>query len=238
MVAFSSKYRSQEAEIMDDLDFQGQEMQALLKDLAVVNNLLGGVGITISGIEKLLNRALDRNRPLVMVDLGCGDGEVLRRCLDWALEKGIEMKAIGVDANSHILREAEKRSSEYSNLEFKKIDVFSGMNSLPEFDIALCTLFLHHFQEVEILNLLQKLQGKAKVGIVVNDLQRSVWAFGLFRIFGALFLKTSTARHDGLVSVARGFKKKELQQLSHKVQGAHKIQWRWAFRYQWLISNI
>ncbi|MDC8004221.1 methyltransferase domain-containing protein [Aureisphaera galaxeae] len=237
MVSFSSKYRSKELEVMDDMNFQGAEMKLLLKDLKTVNTLLGGTHITLSGIQDLLDGRNKITEPLVIVDLGCGDGEILRQCSRWALKKGLEMTGIGVDANPFILEEAQKRSSGYSNLEFKKIDVFSGMDSLPEFDIALCTLFLHHFEEEEIIGLLQKLQQRSKVGIVVNDLERSAWAFRLFRIFGAVFLKTDTARNDGLISVAKGFKKKELQHLSQEISGTHRIRWKWAFRYQWLISN-
>ncbi len=235
MVLFSSKYRSQETEIMDDMNFQGEEMKSLLKDLATVNKWLGGTNITISGVNKLLAIHKRAETPLIIIDIGCGDGEVLRRCLDNAKKRSILVRAIGIDANPFILEEAQKRSLDYPNLEFQKLDVFSKMDSLPEFHIALCTLFLHHFKEDEIVTLLQKTQDRAKVGIVINDLQRSAWAFGLFRIFSSIFLKTKTARHDGLVSVARGFKKKELQKITHRIQGIHRIRWQWAFRYQWLI---
>ncbi|MBX2827342.1 MAG: methyltransferase domain-containing protein [Flavobacteriaceae bacterium] len=223
---------------MDDMNFQGPEMHALLEDLARVNSWLGGIEITVTGIQKLLQQKRKAGEQLTIVDVGCGDGEILRQCSQWAAKQGISVHCIGVDANPFILNIAEQRSSSFSNIEFKKIDVLSNIDSMPEFDIALCTLFLHHFDEGNIVRLLGDLQSKAKVGIVINDLQRSAWAFGLFKIFSSLFLKTRTARHDGLVSVARGFKKKELQQLSQGIQGVHEIHWKWAFRYQWLISNL
>jgi hypothetical protein len=53
-----------------------------------------------------------------------------------------------------------------------------------------------------------------------------------------VFLKTKIAKHDGLVSVARGFKKEELKQISEKIEGQHHIKWKWAFRYQWSIKTI
>ena len=54
MIRYSSKYRSNETEIMDDFDLQGVEMKALLTDLKRVNKWLGGNSITLHGIGQLL----------------------------------------------------------------------------------------------------------------------------------------------------------------------------------------
>ncbi len=222
---------------MDDMNFQGEEMKALLKDLAIVNKWLGGTGITLSGIDLLLKKHTNFNKPLVVLDLGCGDGEMLRKVVTWGQQRNVDVRCIGLDANPFIIEEAIKRSKGYNTIEFKKIDVFSDLDLLPEFDIALCTLFLHHFQEKKIVGFLQDIGQKAKVGVVVNDLMRNVWAFRLFKLFGQLFLRTHTARHDGLVSIARGFRKKEILAMSRSINGTHSIKSKWAFRYQWLIYN-
>ncbi len=237
MISYSSKYRTSRMEIMDDFNLQGVEMQELLTDLKRVNKMLGGNAITLKGINELLTGQYTNNT-LTIIDIGCGDGEMLRQCAQWAHKKGVNVNLIGIDANAHILKEAEKRSEEIKNTTFKVVNVFAEKEILPEFDIALCTLFLHHFKEPQIEDLLNRLTGKAKVGVVVNDLHRSFWAFWLFRLYGLLFLKSRIARHDGLVSVARGFKRKELMRISEKIKGVHQLKWKWAFRYQWIIRVI
>jgi 2-polyprenyl-3-methyl-5-hydroxy-6-metoxy-1,4-benzoquinol methylase len=224
-------------EIMDDFNLQGVEMQELLTDLKRVNKMLGGNAITLKGINELL-KGQYTNNTLTILDIGCGDGEMLRQCAQWAHKKGVNVNLIGIDANAHILKEAEKRSEEIKNTTFKVVNVFAEKEILPEFDIALCTLFLHHFKEPQIEDLLNRLTRKAKVGVVINDLHRSFWAFWLFRLYGLLFLKSRIARHDGLVSVARGFKRKELMRISEKIKGVHQLKWKWAFRYQWIIRVI
>jgi hypothetical protein len=224
-------------EIMDDFNLQGVEMQELLTDLKRVNKMLGGNAITLKGINELLKDQYTNNT-LTILDIGCGDGEMLRQCAQWAHKKGVNVNLIGIDANAHILKEAEKRSEEIKNTTFKVVNVFAEKEILPEFDIALCTLFLHHFKEPQIEGLLNRLTRKAKVGVVINDLHRSFWAFWLFRLYGLLFLKSRIARHDGLVSVARGFKHKELMRISEKIKGVHQLKWKWAFRYQWIIRVI
>jgi SAM-dependent methyltransferase len=236
MVRFASKYRSKEVEIMDGFDLQGPEMKQLLYDLKTVNHFLGGTRVTLQGIEELL-RKTSAQRTITILDLGCGDGEMLRKCADYAMRKGYLFQLIGIDGNSHILKEARKRSSEYQNITFQEFDVFSEV-AIPACDIALCTLFLHHFPNHRIVDLLNRLIPQTTLGVVVNDLHRSWWAFSLFRWFAALFLKTETARHDGLVSVARGFKRDELVQFCKQITyHKYSIKWKWAFRYQWLLMH-
>ncbi|RLD28150.1 MAG: methyltransferase [Bacteroidetes bacterium] len=237
MISYSSKYRTSRTEIMDDFNLQGVEMQELLTDLKRVNKMLGGNAITLKGINELL-KGPHTNNTLTIIDIGCGDGEMLRQCAQWAHKKDVNVSLIGIDANAHILKEAEKRSEEIKNTTFKVVNVFAEKEILPEFDIALCTLFLHHFKEPQIEDLLNRLTRKAKVGVVINDLHRSFWAFWFFRLYGLLFLKSRIARHDGLVSVARGFKRKELMRISEKIKGVHQLKWKWAFRYQWIIRVI
>jgi 2-polyprenyl-3-methyl-5-hydroxy-6-metoxy-1,4-benzoquinol methylase len=237
MISYSSKYRTSQTEIMDDFNLQGVEMQELMTDLKRVNKMLGGNAITLNGIGQLL-QGQHANNTITILDIGCGDGELLRLCAQWGAKKGINVHLIGIDANAHILKEAKKRSIEIKNTTFKVLNVFAEKEILPEFDIALCTLFLHHFNERQIEDLLNRLVKKAQMGVVINDLHRSFWAFWLFRLYSSLFLKSRIARHDGLVSVARGFKRKELKLISEKIIGVHQLKWKWTFRYQWIIRAI
>lgn len=233
MISFSSKYRSAQSEIMDDFKFQGKEMELLLTDLKRVNKWLGGNKVTISGIRQLLKK-IDHDRKITILDIGCGDGELLRICS----RKFPKFEFIGLDANEHIIHEARKRSEGYDNIRFIKADIFSEEIKNIPFDIALCTLFLHHFKDKEIEKILRTIYVQASIGLVVNDLERSKLAFVLFKIVSTLLRLTKTAKNDGLVSIARAFKRAELNAFSKEIEAHHRIKWMWAFRYRWVIEKI
>ena len=237
MISISSTSRSEQVEIMDDFDLQGDEMKLLLSDLKTVNTLLGGTNITLGGIKQLLKNCY-ANKTITILDIGCGDGEILRKCADLSKKLGFQFELIGLDANPHILNTAREKSKSHTNIKYQTVDIFSKDATIPEHDIALCTLFIHHFPNDSIVQLLRKLANKSKAGIVINDLERSKVAFWLFKLFSFVFLKTKIAKHDGLVSIARSFRRKELQQLSEKIENTNsKIRWKWAFRYQWILTR-
>ena len=76
------------------------------------------------------------------------------------------------------------------------------------------------------------------MGVVINDLERSPIAYYLFKAFSFFFIKTEIAKKDGLLSVRRAFKMRELQDFSKQVKNAtHHIRWKWAFRYIWVLKK-
>ena len=116
------------------------------------------------------------------------------------------------------------------------MDIFSEDFNAIEYDIVLCTLTLHHFSNEEILNIMTTFNKNANIGIVINDLHRSKLAYRLFEKVCAVFKLNKMSREDGLISILRGFKKKELENFSKKLDlKNYTINWKWAFRYQWII---
>ncbi len=237
MISYSTKYRSTQEEIMDSFDLQGPEMEIMLGDLKTVNKILGGQQVTLEGILTLLE-GFSKDEIITVVDIGCGDGNMLRNIAVFGAKHNYKFNLIGVDGNKHIIKLAEEKSASFPNISFKTKDIFSKKAIVSEYHIALCTLFLHHFKNEGIITILKKLSAEAKVGVIVNDLHRSRTAFWLFRLFSSIFIKSKIAKHDGLVSVARGFKRTELTALANKLpQTTSKVKWKWAFRWQWILRS-
>lgn len=223
---------------MDDFSLQGKELKAALDQIARINQLLGGNNLTLNGIKKIIKRA-NTSKQITIADVGCGNGDMLRMLANYGLKKNLNFKLIGIDANVFTVNYAKILSNEYSNIEYLCLDIFSEDFSALQYDIVLCTLTLHHFTNEQILNIISIFNNNASIGIVINDLQRSKLAYRLFKMICMLFNLSKMSREDGLVSILRGFKKNELEEFSKKLNlKNYTINWKWAFRYQWIIAKI
>ncbi|TPG31641.1 methyltransferase domain-containing protein [Flavobacterium pectinovorum] len=237
-MAINTKHRTLETEIMDDFSLQGEELQEALDKIASINQLLGGNKLTLHGIKTLLQKS-DSTETIVIADIGCGNGDMLRMLAKFGQKNKLNFKLIGIDANAFTINYAKSRSVEYPNIEYVCVDIFSEDFITIKYDIVLCTLTLHHFTNEEILNIITIFNNNAEVGIIINDLHRSKIAYRLFKMIGIIFNLNRMSREDGLVSILRGFKKNELENFSNKLNFKnYTINWKWAFRYQWIIAKI
>ncbi|CAA9199700.1 hypothetical protein FLA105534_02726 [Flavobacterium bizetiae] len=236
-MAIDTTYRTQETEIMDDFFLEGKELQEALDKIASINRLLGGNKLTLHGLKTLLKKS-NATKTITIADIGCGNGDMLRMLANYGKKNNLNLTLIGVDANAFTINYARKLSTEYSNIEYVCVDIFSEDFNTIEYDIVLCTLTLHHFSNEEILNIMTTFNKNANIGIVINDLHRSKLAYRLFEKVCAVFKLNKMSRQDGLISILRGFKKKELENFSKKLDlKNYTINWKWAFRYQWIIAK-
>ncbi len=232
-----TRHRSQEEEIMDDFALAGETLRDALDEIARINRWLGGNQITLSGIRQLLQEQRT-DRPIRVWDLGCGGGDMLRQLADWGRRRNIAFELVGIDANADAIEYARELSEAYPEISYVHTILPDESLDAQEVDIVLCTLFLHHFSEEAILELLQTYSDKATMGVVVNDLQRSSLAYFLFGII-TMFHRNKMTREDGLLSIKRGFRRRELEAWAGKLKGwTSQIRWRWAFRYQWIIQPL
>ena len=234
-LSVDTTYRSKEKELMDDLQMDGELLYDTLDKIAEINKLLGGNKVVLSGLDFLLKNSNNKT-PITIVDLGCGNGAMLRTLAVYARKKKLKFTLIGIDANAHTLAYAETLSQDFEEIQYKNIDVFSKEFDALSFDIVVATLFMHHFDEQEILSLVQQSSTKATIGVVINDLHRHWMSYYLFKVF-SLFFGNKMTRHDGAISILRGFKKDELATLAKQINNTSFIRWKWAFRYQWIIQN-
>lgn len=233
----NTKYRTDTPEIMDDFNLEGEVLREALDKIAKINQLLGGNSLTLNGVKEIISTQ-PKSRLITIVDIGCGNGDMLRVLSNYGKENKYSFNLIGIDANAFTINHAKKLSEFHSNITYKYENIFEYDFSQLQCDILLCTLTLHHFKNTEIENLLATFNANSKLGIVINDLHRSTIAYRLFQVICCFFGLNSMSREDGLTSILRGFKKEELVVFSKKLGFKnYTIQWKWAFRYQWIISK-
>ena len=237
MIKIDTSTRTNKAEIMDDFTLQGNELEKTLRDLDNINKWLGGNKITMQGIKKLLKNHPD-GQPVHIVDVGCGNGAILREIATWGRTRSYKLQLTGIDANTHAIEIAERLSEYYPEIHYSSLNIFSEEFSKKQFDIVLCTLTLHHFKDAEIREIMGNFYRQSNIGVVINDLHRSKQAYYLFRAFCKVFIRNKIAREDGLTSVLRGFKRKDLKNFAGAIPAKkQEIKWKWAYRYQWIIEK-
>jgi 2-polyprenyl-3-methyl-5-hydroxy-6-metoxy-1,4-benzoquinol methylase len=237
-MGISTKYRTNDPEIMDDFALEGETLRDALDKIAKINQFLGGNKLTIRGVESLIKN-IPQSTEISIIDIGCGNGDMLRSLADYGLKNDLNFKLVGIDANAFTIKYAGELSKHYPNISYQCIDIFEKPFLELKYDIALCTLTLHHFKEDEIERLLHIFEKQSRIGIVINDLHRNALAYRLFQSLCYVFRLNSMSKEDGLTSILRGFKKQELVEFSKKLNFSnYKIQWKWAFRYQWIISKL
>lgn len=223
-------------EIMDDFSIGGDQIHRTLLEIERINQLLGGNNVTIDGLKQLLKKS-PAKKITAIADLGCGGGDMSYRIQALGFKMGIVMKITGFDANPHIIDFCNRRYSKHENLHFQCLDILSEEFKKSRFDIITATLFMHHFTNESLIDVLKSMKTQASLGIVINDLHRHWFAYHAIKVLTKLFSNSEMVKHDAPLSVRRAFTKKELINiLTESGIDKFQIKWRWAFRWQIIIE--
>ena len=194
--------RRRGVEFLDSPDIDPTIVTRSLADVARANALFGGTSCSIEEIKQALEEV---DRSATLLDVGTGLGDIPRRAREFAHEHGVQLTTIGLDAA------AELATASKSSVNFP---VCANALHLPfaddSIDIVMCSQVLHHFSGTDALQLLREMNRVARVKVIVSDIRRS-WlaAAGLWLVSFPLRFH-AVSRHDGVVSVMRGFTPGEL----------------------------
>jgi ubiquinone/menaquinone biosynthesis C-methylase UbiE len=228
--------RCEEPELMDDFSLATDELRRNLDEIEQLNDWVGSKRLLIRALEKIHQKY--PQQPLVIADLCCGSGDLLRCIRQWALDKHIDVQLIGIDANSCMVNYAAEKSNAADNISYQKMDIFSPEFKRYQFDIATINSSCHHFNNAELTQLFNQLAKQAKLAVVINDLHRHWLSYFSIKWLTKCFSYSSLSRHDGPLSVLRAFRKTELRQLLHAAGiKKYEIHWRWIFRWEVIIWN-
>jgi SAM-dependent methyltransferase len=224
--------RADLAELMDaPCDYE--TFRACLVDLALVNRLTLAARPTIAFFERLRRTgAFEAGRPVRVVDVASGYGDMLRFVARWGRRHGIALDLVGVDLNSHAARAAAGATPAADGIRWITSDVF---NYTPEdgIEIVISSLFTHHLSEAEIVRFLAWMERTAALGWLVNDLHRHPLPYHLFRHAARIGRFHRFVQHDGPVSIARAFVREDWQRmiaLAGIAPHAARVEWWMPFR--------
>jgi 2-polyprenyl-3-methyl-5-hydroxy-6-metoxy-1,4-benzoquinol methylase len=229
--------RSTDPEIMDDLACSGEVVNKTLREIDTINRWLGGNAITWHGIATLLDGS-EPKESLHIADIGCGSGDMLKLICTKLSTKCFQFNATGFDANPHIVAYARENCRDYGDITFHTENILDSTFLNRTFDVITATLFLHHFTDDQLIQILKNLVRQARIGIVINDLHRHPLAYHSIRLLTRLFSRSSMVKYDAPLSVLRGFRRREWAALLETAGILnYSMKWGWAFRWQVIIRT-
>jgi len=153
-----------------------EELRGCLHDIARVNHLTFAYRPTISWMEELIAAHPPSSGPLRVVDVGCGDGDMLRRIDAWAAKRGVPVTLTGIDLNPDAIRAAREATPPTRRID-QQIEWIVGdalSNAvIGDIDVVICSLLTHHLTDPQVVQFLQWTERTTRRGWFVNDLHRT-----------------------------------------------------------------
>jgi SAM-dependent methyltransferase len=162
--------RSRETEWLDQANLDPEELRRVLRDLARFNGAMLGHLPVLRWLRKAVTSVAE-NRPLKLLDAGCGYGDLLRAIRSWADRYGITIALRGVDINAQAVRSARDATDPSYAIDYQVADIFRLQSTEPV-DLIVSSLFTHHLTNDEIVNFLAWMERTASRGWLICDLQR------------------------------------------------------------------
>ena len=218
--------RSNEQEIMDGGIGSFELFDESLKQIEAVNRLTLGYRPVLSWVDRQLSSP--ELRPVTILDVGCGRGDLLRRIWSLARKKKVTVRLTGVDIDSWSSPAARQATPEYMDIDYRIGNVF---DMDIEADFIVCSHVTHHMKNDELVAFIRWLEAHARRGWFIGDLHRHPISFLLAKMFLCLAPVNSMIRNDGAVSVARAFTAKDWREILKQAGVPAQIRWHFSFRY-------
>ena len=215
--------RSRQAEQMDDPALPAQVYDAVLSDLGRVNIWTLAARPTLSFVA----RATADLERFSLLDIGFGDGGMLRRIAAWAKRAGKSARLVGIDLNPKSEAVARAAAPDELRIAWRTGDY----REEGRFDLVVSSLVAHHMRDDELRGLLHWMEANAARGWLINDLHRHSLAYLGYPLLARLLRVHRIVREDGRLSIARSFRPAEWRAIlaDAGIQGARIVR-RFPFR--------
>jgi SAM-dependent methyltransferase len=195
--------RSRLPELMDADDLPAETYVAVMRDLARVN----AVTLAARPTLRFLGRVARGRKALRILDVGFGDGDMLRRIERWAAQRELPVALTGVDLNPRSEQAARAHTPRGSGIRWVTGD-YADLTG-QGWDVVLSSLVAHHMDDDALVAFLRFMEREAAVGWFVNDLLRHRFAHAGYPLLARLARWHPIVRHDGTLSIARSFRPAE-----------------------------
>ncbi len=197
-------------ELLDRLPPEDPRAMRSRLDLRRVNAWMGNA----RALAAALRSASDGAFPQRIVELGAGDGTLLLGVARRTQPRSRGVQALLLDKEDLVRPSVRGEFNELGwRVETVRQTALDWLRQAPSFpcQLTVANLFLHHFAEAELAELLRRSADRTEIFIAL-DPRRSLLALGLCRLLWLIGCNAVT-RHDAPASIHAGFAGNELSKL-------------------------
>lgn len=223
--------RCRQPELMDQPGLSVGTHRQALRGLRRINWFSRTDAVLWRAIQKFFVRTPPA--PLRILDVACGGGDIAVRLARRAQQEGLPVHITGIDVSATAVSAARELAdvSGCNHVQFEHRNIFQDSLS-SSYDIVLSTLFLHHLEEFQALELLTRMRSAATLAVLVDDLRPTQWGYWMAVGACRLLTRSAVVHFDGPVSVQAAYTPAEARALAERagMVGA-TVRCHWPQRY-------
>lgn len=207
--------RQREPELMDQPGLSDSEHGNALMGLRRVNWFSRSSSMFWKPLLKL-SQTSDQ-RPLRILDIASGGGDVSIDLATRARQAGLDVEITGCDISEYAVQHATELAQHrhLKNVHFFQNDIFQEPAE-QKYDLVMCSLFLHHLDEPQAVQLMKWMAESTRHLMLINDLRRTRLGYWLAWGGCRLLTRSPIVHTDGPISVAAAFSVEEAEQLAQQ----------------------
>lgn len=200
-----------------------------LADLRRINRFLGGTRVVLGALSTSLRNSSQGG--LSLLDVGTGSADIPGAVAAWCRDRGLKPMIVGLDLSERNIRVSRNHLGISEQVQLIQADSLKLPFLDRSFQFVTASLFLHHFEEADVVRLLADFSRVASRAVIVNDLLRNLVPYYFSRVTGPILARSFLTRNDGPISVLRGFTADELRHLAERA-GLKRCEVRRVFPYR------
>lgn len=200
-------------EEMDALDLPDDRYNQVLTDLNRVNRVTLAARPTLAFLRKIMRKRDVDAKPLRLLDVGFGHGDMLRTIARTAEKNGWSVDLVGIDLNPRSAQIAAASTPQPYAIQWLTGDYqsLSQAETGQSWDVIISSLVAHHMTAQQRHDFLRFMEEEGKAGWFINDLHRQRLPFLGYPWLATLLMVDPIVRRDGQLSIARSFRAPEWQ---------------------------
>jgi hypothetical protein len=205
------------AELLDDPRADPHAVRRELRDIARLNSLFGGTRAVVRELETIFKKGKreegrGKSATWTLLDVGTGLGDIPRAAAVAARRHGVTLRLVGVELN----RAAAAAARDMNGTDRLALVLADG-GALPlrprSVDIVIASQVLHHLSRDVAVRWIATFGALARRAVVLADLRRSRAAMGALWLASFPLGFSATTRHDGVLSLRRGYTRAEFNEM-------------------------